>query len=408
MITTSRSPSSSTAPSVMRRPPPNDGPFPTATSIASSGDLPVVELQGVRQRLEDPQLGERGDVVAHLPLRPGHPVGPLVDDASKPAASTVTKYCRAAPGEVDGAGDTGDHPVDGGVGVLARDVEVARDVVAGAGRDDAERGARRRPAPGPRGGPCRRHRTRPGRRPRRRRTAGPGPAPRPRRGPARSRTVEAGAPQTRERPLPGPGALALARRGVGQEGDLRARHARRLPVCSSVPDSSTDPTRRRTPYEPGPAPTALARRPIASRAVSASIREPGTARSIRGPSRRDQHLAVPPHLVGADPHRSPPRPAPDRRRRPPAGRTPAAPGPAPSARRRRDDRCRVRARPPRSPRTPPASRAGRRGPTRRTTAARVVGSQGDHTRFRGARLHRRPIDRCDVSRDRGRGRGSGR
>ena len=122
------------------------------------------------------------------------------------------------------------------------------------------------------------------------------------------------APRSRgERPLAGPGALALARRRVGQEGDLpcsaRAQTTGRSRASGTNGTSSTrrgrtlgaagagrrtTPGRRRRPW---PA------RPTASRAVSASIREPGTARSTVAVRRRPEHLAVPPHLVGPDPHR---------------------------------------------------------------------------------------------------------
>ena len=60
--------------------------------------------------------------------------------ASKPAASTVTKCVAPDARQVDAAGRDADDDVRGQLRVGAGDVEVAGDVVAGAGRDDAEAG----------------------------------------------------------------------------------------------------------------------------------------------------------------------------------------------------------------------------------------------------------------------------
>ena len=88
---------------MIRSPPPNDGPLPTATSIASSASVRAVELEGVGQRLEGAQLGQGGEVVAHLALGPGHPVGALVDDGVEPGGEHGDEVLSPAAGQVDRA-----------------------------------------------------------------------------------------------------------------------------------------------------------------------------------------------------------------------------------------------------------------------------------------------------------------
>ena len=141
MITTSSQPSSSEAPWVIRSPPPNDGPLPTATSIASTLAHLAVELEGVGQRLEDPQLGQRRQVVAHLAARPGHRVGALVDHRVEAGGQHghEVRAPRCGPGRSAGSGEPTTTSA-AACGSLRGQVEVARDVVAGAGGDDPERG----------------------------------------------------------------------------------------------------------------------------------------------------------------------------------------------------------------------------------------------------------------------------
>ena len=139
MTTTSSRPSSRIAPSAIRSPPPNDGPLATATSIASSWQLLTVEVDLVVERLERPQLGDRGQVVAHLAARPGHLVGALVDDRVEPGGEHGHEPAVAGSSQVDPPRLPCQQPSDGACGVPQRDADRTRGVVAGAGRQDAER-----------------------------------------------------------------------------------------------------------------------------------------------------------------------------------------------------------------------------------------------------------------------------
>ena len=93
----------------------------------------------------------------------------------------------------------GDHPVGGRGRVLAGQVEVAGDVVAGAGRDDARGGVGAGDRLDARGGPCRRRRRRPAPRPRRRPPARARSSASSASRPARSRTSKPGVAEPRQR-----------------------------------------------------------------------------------------------------------------------------------------------------------------------------------------------------------------
>ena len=99
-----------------------------------------VELERVGQRLEDPQLGQGGEVVAHLPARPRHRVGPFVDLRVEAGRQDGDEVLGAGAGQVDAAGPRAHHHVGGGLRVRPGQVEVAGHVVAGAGGDDPEAG----------------------------------------------------------------------------------------------------------------------------------------------------------------------------------------------------------------------------------------------------------------------------
>ena len=106
---------------------------------------PLLRARRCRRRTgsaEGAQLGHGREVVAHLALGPGHLVGPLVDDRVEAGGQHGDEVRRADPGEVDGALPPADHDVGRRGGVLAREVEVAGHVVAGARWHDAEPGAR--------------------------------------------------------------------------------------------------------------------------------------------------------------------------------------------------------------------------------------------------------------------------
>ena len=257
MITTSSRPSSSSAPSVIRSPPPKEGPLPTATSIASRVRLRAVEVERVVQRLEHPQLGQGGEVVAHLALGPGHPVGPLVDQRVEAGGQHRREVLgrRTGPGRPSGSRPRS-RSVRGGHRVLARQVEVAGHVVAGAGRDDPQRVPVLGDRLHARGGPCRRPPST---------TSASTPSATAARArsrassasrPLRSRTISP-APRSRSQHRPArPAALALARGRVGQQGDL-AGHARRLAVLRVAPRSAQPEPHR----PPGADRTPTARRP---------------------------------------------------------------------------------------------------------------------------------------------------
>ena len=150
--------------------------------------------------------------------------------ASNPAASTVTKYVGAdcAPGRSRRVRARDRPRRRRPAGRLRGQVEVAGHVVAGAGRDDAERGSR-----------CRRrawtrevhhavaadhHQASTPSATHWRARSSASSASRPEVAHDRARRPAAAAA-----PVADPAALALAGRGVRQQGDLARRHARRLP-----------------------------------------------------------------------------------------------------------------------------------------------------------------------------------
>jgi len=102
----------------------------------------AVELERVGDGAEGAQLGQGGQVVAHLAARPRHRVGALVDDRVEPRSHDGQEVAVTAAGEVDRPAPGGHDPVGCCHRVPAGQVEVAPYVVAGAGRDDPERYAR--------------------------------------------------------------------------------------------------------------------------------------------------------------------------------------------------------------------------------------------------------------------------
>ncbi len=67
------------------------------------GGAPAVEVERVRQRGEGAQLGQGRQVVAHLPLRPGHPVRAFVDDRVEAGRHHGGVVAGSEPGQVEGA-----------------------------------------------------------------------------------------------------------------------------------------------------------------------------------------------------------------------------------------------------------------------------------------------------------------
>ena len=86
---------------MMRSPPPKRRPVADRDQHRVERQLLAVEVEGVVQRLEDAQLGQGREVVAHLALGPGHPVGALVDHRVEAGRQHGREVLAAAPGQVD-------------------------------------------------------------------------------------------------------------------------------------------------------------------------------------------------------------------------------------------------------------------------------------------------------------------
>ncbi len=80
-------------------------------------------------------------------MRPGHPVGPVgyqrietgCGQGAKPFVALVFAAAGLNPAQVDGFGPAVHHDVRGGFGILCGNLEFTCVIVAGAGRDDAQR-----------------------------------------------------------------------------------------------------------------------------------------------------------------------------------------------------------------------------------------------------------------------------
>ena len=195
-------------------------------------------------------------------------------------------------------------------------------------------------------------------------------------------------PAPRRRPqghVAGAGALALARRGVGQQGDLAHSHAadgRASPAAALTPATLSGRrsrsgslaeaqqrgvARRLGPDRPGQ-PRERLEHPVGRRTAvpgTASVSRPSYVTSSTSPCRHAWWACVPQLVVG--------RPARGRPRRRPAGRTGGCRGRRAGVRRAGDLVAAADAAlgDSRRPRPPPASRAGRTGRPRRSAVDAV-------------------------------------
>src|SRR5450631_1905033 len=110
--------------------------------LGAHGD--PVDLDDIRDRLEDGQLSGNGQVVAHPAAWPPPGVGTLVDHGVEPRAKDAGEPVRDAMGigmaaGVDGTDRAAGYDPGGGGRVMKGQMQGAGDVVTGPGRDDGQK-----------------------------------------------------------------------------------------------------------------------------------------------------------------------------------------------------------------------------------------------------------------------------